>query len=84
VIGAFSTSGVTFIKLIGVGMLIMLLLDATVVRDSWYRPPAPARGLQLVGAQATGTVVATPRAPRARPTTRPSGAAVRPSTAHCS
>jgi MMPL family len=32
VIGAFSTSGVTFIKLIGVGMLIMLLLDATVVR----------------------------------------------------
>jgi RND superfamily putative drug exporter len=32
VIGAFSTSGITFIKMIGVGMIIMLLLDATVVR----------------------------------------------------
>ncbi len=32
VIGAFSTSGITFIKMIGVGMIIMLLLDTTVVR----------------------------------------------------
>jgi RND superfamily putative drug exporter len=32
VIGAFSTSGITFIKMIGAGMIIMLLLDATVVR----------------------------------------------------
>jgi len=32
VIGAFSTSGITFIKMIGVGMIIMLLIDATVVR----------------------------------------------------
>jgi trehalose monomycolate/heme transporter len=32
VIGAFSTSGVTFIKMIGVGMIIAILLDATVVR----------------------------------------------------
>ena len=32
VIGAFSTSGILFMKMIGVGMLIALLLDATVVR----------------------------------------------------
>jgi uncharacterized membrane protein YdfJ with MMPL/SSD domain len=32
VIGAFATSGITFVKMIGVGMIIMLLLDATVVR----------------------------------------------------
>jgi trehalose monomycolate/heme transporter len=32
VIGAFSTSGITFIKMIGVGMIIMILIDATVVR----------------------------------------------------
>lgn len=32
VIGAFSTSGIVFIKMIGVGMVIAILLDATVVR----------------------------------------------------
>jgi trehalose monomycolate/heme transporter len=32
VIGAFSLSGITFIKLIGVAMLIAILVDATVVR----------------------------------------------------
>ncbi len=32
VIGAFSTSGITFIKMIGVGMLVAILVDATVVR----------------------------------------------------
>lgn len=32
VIGSFSTSGITLIKLVGVGMLITVLLDATVVR----------------------------------------------------
>jgi trehalose monomycolate/heme transporter len=32
VIGAFSASGVTFIKLMGVGMIVALLVDATVVR----------------------------------------------------
>jgi len=32
VIGAFSTSGILFMKMIGVGMLVGLLLDATVVR----------------------------------------------------
>ncbi len=32
VVGAFSTSGITFIKLIGVAMIIAILVDATVVR----------------------------------------------------
>ena len=33
VIGAFSTSGVVFMKMIGIGMLVALLIDATVVRS---------------------------------------------------
>jgi RND superfamily putative drug exporter len=32
VVGAFSASGVTFIKLIGVGMIVALVIDATLVR----------------------------------------------------
>ncbi|CAN5141350.1 MMPL family transporter [soil metagenome] len=32
VIGAFSTSGITFIKLIGVAMIIAIIVDATIVR----------------------------------------------------
>jgi RND superfamily putative drug exporter len=32
VVGAFSASGITFIKLLGVGMIVALILDATVVR----------------------------------------------------
>ena len=32
VIGAFSLSGVVFMKLIGIGMLVALLIDATIVR----------------------------------------------------
>ncbi|MGH3326771.1 MAG: MMPL family transporter [Streptomycetales bacterium] len=32
VLGAFSTSGITFIKMIGVGMVIAILIDATIVR----------------------------------------------------
>jgi uncharacterized membrane protein YdfJ with MMPL/SSD domain len=51
VIGAFSTSGVVFMKMIGVGMLVALLVDATIVRAllvpatmkllgswNWYAP----------------------------------------------
>jgi uncharacterized membrane protein YdfJ with MMPL/SSD domain len=64
VIGAFSTSGITFIKMIGVGMIIMLLLDATVVRAllvpatmrllgryNWWAPPPLARFWQRYGHQ---------------------------------
>jgi RND superfamily putative drug exporter len=32
VIGAFSTSGIVFMKMIGIGMLVALLVDATIVR----------------------------------------------------
>jgi trehalose monomycolate/heme transporter len=32
VIGAFSTSGITFIKMIGVGMVVAIVVDATLVR----------------------------------------------------
>src|SRR5262249_33769610 len=32
VVGSFATSGITFIKMIGVGMVVALLIDATLVR----------------------------------------------------
>jgi trehalose monomycolate/heme transporter len=32
VVGAFSASGITFIKLLGVGMIIALVVDATIIR----------------------------------------------------
>ena len=32
VIGAFGTSGIVFMKMLGIGMLVALLIDATVVR----------------------------------------------------
>ncbi len=57
VVGAFSASGITFIKLMGVGMIVALLVDATVVRillvpaamrllgrANWWAPP-PLRSL---------------------------------------
>jgi RND superfamily putative drug exporter len=57
VIGAFSASGITFIKLMGVGMIVALVVDATVVRvllvpatmrllgrANWWAPP-PLRRL---------------------------------------
>jgi uncharacterized membrane protein YdfJ with MMPL/SSD domain len=62
VIGAFSTSGITFIKMISVGMIIAILLDATVVRVllvpatmrllgryNWWAPPPLARFWQRHG-----------------------------------
>ena len=52
VIGSFSTSGITLVKMVGVGMLVAVLLDATVVRAllvpatmsllgpaNWWAPP---------------------------------------------
>jgi trehalose monomycolate/heme transporter len=57
VIGAFSASGITFIKLMGVGMIVALIVDATIVRvmlvpatmrllgrANWYAP-GPLRRL---------------------------------------
>jgi RND superfamily putative drug exporter len=56
VIGGFATSGIVFLKMIGVGMLVAVLLDATVVRAllvpatmrllgraNWYAPAPLAR-----------------------------------------
>ncbi|MAO79145.1 MAG: hypothetical protein CMH82_00495 [Nocardioides sp.] len=56
VIGAFGTSGIVFMKMLGVGMLVALLIDATVVRAllvpatmkllgrwNWYAPGPLAR-----------------------------------------
>jgi RND superfamily putative drug exporter len=52
VVGAFATSGITFIKMIGVGIVVALLVDATLVRlllvpatmrllgrGNWWAPP---------------------------------------------
>jgi len=57
VVGAFSASGITFIKLMGVGMIVALIVDATIVRvllvpatmrmlgrANWWAP-GPLRGL---------------------------------------
>ena len=57
VVGLFSASGITFIKLLGVGMIVALVVDATVVRvllvpatmrllgrANWWAP-RPLRGL---------------------------------------
>ncbi len=57
VVGAFSASGITFIKLMGVGMIVALIVDATIVRvllvpatmrllgrANWYAP-GPLRRL---------------------------------------
>jgi trehalose monomycolate/heme transporter len=57
VIGAFSASGITFIKLLGVGMIVALVVDASIVRvmlvpavmrmlgnANWWAP-RPQRGL---------------------------------------
>ncbi len=57
VVGAFSASGITFIKLLGVGMIVALIVDASVVRvllvpavmrllgaANWWAP-RPLRGL---------------------------------------
>jgi hypothetical protein len=38
VVGAFSASGITFIKLMGVGMIVALLVDATIIRVLLCRP----------------------------------------------
>ncbi|WP_110207730.1 MMPL family transporter [Nocardioides daejeonensis] len=62
VIGAFGTSGIVFMKMIGIGMLVALLIDATVVRAllvpatmkllgdfNWWAPAPLARWWQRYG-----------------------------------
>jgi hypothetical protein len=58
VVGAFSASGITFIKLMGVGMIVALLVDATVIPGAaGAGHHAAARPGQLVGAAAAGPAV---------------------------
>ncbi|MBS43592.1 MAG: hypothetical protein CMH83_10615 [Nocardioides sp.] len=62
VIGAFGTSGIIFMKMLGVGMLVALLIDATIVRAllvpatmkllgswNWYAPGPLARWWERYG-----------------------------------
>ena len=76
VIGAFSTSGIVFIKMIGVGMVIAILVDATVVRAllvpatmrllgrwNWWAPRPLAHFWARFGVRETGDVVPLPEAP---------------------
>ena len=66
VIGAFSTSGIVFMKMIGVGMLVALLVDATVVRSilvpatmkllgdwNWWAPRGMQRWWERYGVRET-------------------------------
>ena len=62
VVGAFATSGIVFVKMIGVGLVIAILIDATVVRAllvpatmrllgraNWWAPGPLARWWQRYG-----------------------------------
>jgi trehalose monomycolate/heme transporter len=71
VVGAFSASGITFIKLLGVGMIVALIVDASVVRvmlvpavmrllgpANWWAPRPLRRLYARYGLRETGTVPA--------------------------
>jgi RND superfamily putative drug exporter len=73
VIGAFSLSGVVFMKMLGLGMLVAILVDATVVRAllvpatmkllgrwNWWAPAPLARWWQRHGFREGGDVPADP------------------------
>ena len=77
VIGAFSTSGIVFIKMIGVGMIIAILVDATIVRAllvpasmrllgrwNWWAPRPLARFWDRYGLREYDTKSAGPLPPR--------------------
>jgi RND superfamily putative drug exporter len=76
VIGAFSMSGITFIKMIGVAMLIAIVVDATVVRIllvpatmrllgrwNWYAPGPMRRFYARYGIRESDDGTAAPREP---------------------
>ncbi len=69
VIGGFATSGIVFLKMIGVGMLVAVLLDATVVRAllvpatmrllgraNWWAPGPLRRWWERHGHRENGTL----------------------------
>jgi trehalose monomycolate/heme transporter len=78
VVGAFSASGITFIKLMGVGMIVALIVDASIVRvmlvpatmrllgrANWWAP-APLRRLYArYGIRESDDPVAAPAQPAA-------------------
>jgi RND superfamily putative drug exporter len=81
VIGLFSLSGITFIKLIGVAMLIAVLVDATIVRAllvpatmrllgnaNWWAPAPLRRFYARHGLHEDGV---SPPGPDLRPTPAP-------------
>jgi uncharacterized membrane protein YdfJ with MMPL/SSD domain len=68
VIGAFATSGIIFIKMIGVGMLVAVLVDATIVRGllvpatmkllgraNWWAPGPMLRWWERHGIRESGS-----------------------------
>jgi RND superfamily putative drug exporter len=82
VIGAFATSGIVFIKMIGVGMVIAILIDATVVRAllvpatmrllgrwNWWAPAPLARFWARHGIRETDALVSLPE--QSRPAREP-------------
>ncbi len=85
VVGAFATSGITFIKMIGVGMVVALLVDATLVRlvlvpatmrllgrYNWWAPPVLARLYRRYG------FAEAPEATESQPVATPAVAATVP------
>ncbi|MET0839980.1 MAG: MMPL family transporter [Marmoricola sp.] len=73
VIGAFSTSGIVFMKMIGIGMLVALLVDATIVRMllvpatmkllgtwNWWAPEGMRRWWERYGLRETDATPAPP------------------------
>ena len=75
VIGAFSASGIVFMKMIGIGMLVALLVDATLVRVvlvpatmqlmgrwNWWAPAAMQRWWERYGLHENGRPLPTPPA----------------------
>ena len=78
VIGAFATSGIVFMKMLGIGMLVALLIDATIVRAllvpatmkllgrwNWWAPGPMARWWERHGFH-EGDAAGSATRPRAR------------------
>jgi trehalose monomycolate/heme transporter len=81
VIGAFSTSGITFIKMLGIGMIVAIVVDATVVRallvpaamrllgkHNWWAPAPLARFWDRYGHREESAPVPVVAAGPAKPT----------------
>jgi trehalose monomycolate/heme transporter len=76
VVGAFATSGIVFIAMIGVGLTVAVIVDATLVRAllvpatmrllgrrNWWAPAPMARWWDKYGVREGESVVALPAAP---------------------